>query len=117
MDTFSALSDPTRRDILEMLANSGHLSATDIYDRFQVSHPAISQHLKILREANLVLVEKQAQYRIYRINPEPIRELETWVKELTKIWDERFGALDQVLQEEQEKLKKDYSILEGDDNP
>jgi DNA-binding transcriptional ArsR family regulator len=105
MDMFSALSDPTRRLILEMLAKSGHLSATDIYAKFHVSHPAISQHLKVLREANLVLVEKKAQRRIYRINPEPMHDLEIWIKKVTKIWDERFDALDKVLLVEQEKLK------------
>ena len=92
MDMFSALSDPTRRNILEMLAHSGGLSATDIYDHFPASHPAISQHLQVLRQANLVLVEKKAQYRIYRLNPEPIHELESWVKKMTEVWDERFSA-------------------------
>ncbi len=105
MDMFSALSDPTRRNILEMLAHSGGLSATDIYDHFPASHPAISQHLQVLRQANLVLVEKKAQYRIYRLNPEPIHELESWVKKMTEVWDERFSALDKLLQEEQEKQK------------
>ncbi len=105
MDMFSALSDPTRRNILEMLAQSGGLSATDIYDHFPASHPAISQHLQVLRQANLVLVEKKAQYRIYRLNPEPIHELESWVKKMTEDWDERFSKLDKLLQEEQEKLK------------
>ncbi len=105
MDMFSALSDPTRRNILEMLADSGHLSATDIYDKFHVSHPAISQHLKVLREANLVLVERKAQRRIYRINPERMHELELWIKKVSKIWDERFDELDKVLQVEQGKSK------------
>jgi DNA-binding transcriptional ArsR family regulator len=103
MDMFSALSDPTRRNILEMLAHTGGLSATDIYDHFPASHPAISQHLQVLRQANLVLVEKKAQYRIYRLNPQPIHELETWVKKMTEDWEERFSALDKILQEEQEK--------------
>jgi DNA-binding transcriptional ArsR family regulator len=115
MDVFSALSDPTRRSILEMLASSGHLSATDIYDHFEASHPAISQHLKVLRAANLVTVEKKAQYRYYRLNPQPMHELETWIQKMTNLWDERFEALDKVLKEEQEKLiGKTY--LEGDEN-
>ena len=107
MDTFSALSDPTRRNILEMLASSGGLPATDIYAHFPASHPAISQHLQVLRKANLVRVEKKAQYRIYRINPEPIHELELWVKQMTAVWDERFSALDEVLQEEQSKPQQE----------
>jgi DNA-binding transcriptional ArsR family regulator len=114
MDVFSALSDPTRRTILEMLASSGHLSATDVYDQFDVSHPAISQHLKVLREANLVVVEKKAQYRLYRLNPDPMHELETWIQELTSLWEKRFQALDMVLKEEQERLNGNLN-LEGDE--
>ena len=114
MDVFSALSDPTRRSILEMLAGAGHLSATELYDHFPASHPAISQHLKVLREANLVLVEKKAQRRIYRLNPQSMHDLEAWVKRLTKIWDERYAALDQVLLEEQQKLT---GIQKGEKTP
>jgi DNA-binding transcriptional ArsR family regulator len=110
MDIFSALSDPTRREILEMLADAGQLSATEIYDKFQVSHPAISQHLKALREANLVLVEKRAQQRIYRINPETMHTLESWINRMTRLWEERFEALEKVLLEEQEKNKQDNTV-------
>ncbi len=104
MDIFTALSDPTRREILEMLANSGQLSATEIYDHFPVSHPAISQHLKALREANLVLVEKKAQQRIYRMNPEAMQVVESWVQKMTRLWEGRFDALERVLKEEQKNL-------------
>ena len=114
MDVFSALSDPTRRSILEMLAGSGSLSATDIYARFPASPPAISQHLKVLREANLVIVEKRAQFRLYRVNPEAMHELEDWVKNVTRIWEERFAILDEVLREEQEKLNQPNG-MEGAD--
>lgn len=78
MDTFYALADPTRRKIIEMLIRHGPLSATEIYDHFPVSRPAISQHLQVLRQANLVQVEKRAQQRIYRVNPQTMRELELW---------------------------------------
>jgi DNA-binding transcriptional ArsR family regulator len=104
MDTFSALAEPTRRNILELLANSGQLSATDIYQKFTVSPPAISQHLKVLREANLVHMEKRAQQRLYQINPESVREIEGWIKQLTKRWDERFTAVDALLETEKKKL-------------
>jgi DNA-binding transcriptional ArsR family regulator len=66
MDMFSALSVPTRRNILEILATSGKLSATEISQNFSISAPAISQHLKVLIESNLLTVEKHAQQRIYR---------------------------------------------------
>jgi DNA-binding transcriptional ArsR family regulator len=102
MDIFYALSDPTRRKILELLASQGELSATQIYANFQVSPPAISQHLKILREANLVKMEKHAQQRIYQINPEVVQELEDWSKQLTKQWNQRLDVLDELLKSEME---------------
>lgn len=106
MDMFSALAEPTRRSILEMLARNGPLSATDIYDQFSASHPAISQHLKVLREAKLVRVEKRAQQRVYHINPEAMAELEQWVKQMTQLWSERFDALDKVLEAEKKKMEQ-----------
>ncbi len=103
MNVFSALSDPTRRSILEALARKGQLSASEIYAQFQVSAPAISQHLKILREANLVRMEKRAQQHIYQINPEAIIEIEHWARGLEQLWNERFDALDKVLEAEKKK--------------
>lgn len=106
MDMFTALAEPTRRNILEMLANSGEMSASEIVSKFSVSPPAISQHLKILRDADMVIVEKRAQQRIYTINPLKISELEEWLKKLTKQWEDRFSRLDAVLEIEKRKLKK-----------
>lgn len=107
MDTFTALAEPTRRNIMEMLAANGNLSATDIYRHFKASPPAISQHLKALREANLVRVEKRAQKRIYHLNPEPMRELEKWVRQFAADMEDRYRALDKVLENEKSKLKLD----------
>ena len=103
---FYALAEPTRRDIIELLASNGQLSATDISNNFAVSAPAISQHLKVLREANFVRVEKRAQQRIYRINPEAMSEVEGWVQEMTRQWNARFNVLDKILEAEKRKLKK-----------
>lgn len=103
MDVFSALAEPTRRKILEILASKGELSATEIYEQFPVSRPAISQHLKVLREAELVSVEKRAQQRIYRVNPHTVLEVESWARRLAQIWEQRFDALEKLLQAEQEK--------------
>ena len=103
---FYALAEPTRRNIIELLANKGQLSASDISDNFETSAPAISQHLKVLREANFVRVEKRAQKRIYHINPAAISEIEGWVQKITEHWNARFEALDKVLEREKEKIKK-----------
>lgn len=105
MDMFQALADPTRRRIIEMLADRGRLSASDISDQFQISPQAISQHLKVLREAKLVQVEKRAQQRIYRVNPNTVLELGDWTRRLQEQWSERFEALDKVLEVEKRKAK------------
>ncbi len=76
MDMFVALSDPKRRAILEILAICGKLSATDIYEQFSVSPQAISQHLKVLREAQLVVMEKHAQKHLYSLNPQTLSQFE-----------------------------------------
>ena len=107
MDMFVALADPTRRNILELLANSGELSATAIYQNFPISPPAVSQHLKILREVHLVKMEKRAQQHVYRLNPETLSEFEAWVKQVQRRWEERFAVLDAILESEKQKLVKD----------
>jgi DNA-binding transcriptional ArsR family regulator len=106
MNMFSALADPTRRTILVMLANNGPLSVTETYEHFPVSPPAISQHLKVLREAKVVLVEKRAQQRLYQLNPDALVTLEVWIKHLTQIWNERFDALEKVLEAEIKNFEK-----------
>lgn len=105
MDVFSALADQNRRRIIELLAASGKLSASDISDKFKVSPPAISQHLKVLREAKLVDMEKRAQQRIYTINTNSLLEFEAWASKMRKRWAERFDRLDEVLAEEKTKLR------------
>ena len=98
-----ALADPTRRHILELLASSGELPATAIYEQFPVSPQAVSQHLKVLREAHLVEMEKRAQQRVYRLNPQTLSQLEAWVQQTKQRYSERFGALDTVLEREKQK--------------
>jgi DNA-binding transcriptional ArsR family regulator len=105
MDMFYALAEPKRRSIIEMLANQGQLPATAISGAFRISSSAVSQHLKVLREAKLVVMEKRAQQRIYQLNPEAILEIEAWAKQTTRIWSERFDVLDKVLEAEKNKAK------------
>ena len=88
-ELFYALADPTRRDILELLASNGQMSATAICDNFSVSDPAVSQYLKVLHQAELVRWKKSAQRRIYSLNPEPMGELRKWVSRMTQLWEER----------------------------
>ncbi|HSE39652.1 MAG TPA: metalloregulator ArsR/SmtB family transcription factor [Acidobacteriota bacterium] len=110
MDRFIALSEPTRRNILEFLANKGEVSATEIYNfinaKSPLTPPAISQHLKILREAKLLDVEKRAQQRIYRVNPVGLDEFKQWIEKLTESYEERFQRLDRILEKEKKKSQR-----------
>lgn len=107
MDMFVALADPTRRNILELLASNGELPATAIYEQFTVSPQAVSQHLKVLREAQLVEMEKRAQKHVYRLNLQTLSQFEQWIQHVQQRWSESFEALDMVLEREKQKLVKD----------
>lgn len=103
MMTFAALADPTRFRIIELLAEHGKLPVSDIKKEFKISPPAVSQHLKVLKDANLVCVEVNAQQRIYRLNPAGINEIEHWTTKMRRMWEMRFDALEAMLLEEQAK--------------
>jgi len=87
----SALAGPTRRRIVEMLA-AGPLAAGEIAGRFRLSSPAISQHLKTLKDAGLVTVRPMAQKRIYQLNPEGVDELAAWVATIRAFGNPRLDA-------------------------
>ena len=115
MDMFVALADPTRRNILELLASSGELTATAIYECFPVSPQAVSQHLKVLREARLVEMEKRAQKHMYRLNPHTLSEFEAWVQNMQQSRSARFDALDVVLENKKRgKLSDRDGMLQTD---
>lgn len=105
-DIFSALADPTRRKILELLAAHKNMPASEIHGHFQVSPQSISQHLKILREASMVHVEKRAQQRIYRLNTEAMNELNEWTGMMRQLWNRRLDTMDAVLKEELNEQKR-----------
>src|SRR4051812_2490610 len=106
MDIFYAIAEPTRRSIIEMLAKKGRLSATDISSTFTTSAPAISQHLKVLREAHLVCVEKQGQQRLYQLDMNTLYTIERWTHSMTALWDERLNKLEVLLKRNKLKAKK-----------
>jgi DNA-binding transcriptional ArsR family regulator len=85
MDSLAALADPTRRRIVEMLAQR-ELSAGEIADRFTLTAPAISQHLRALRDAGLVRVRAEAQRRIYELEPDGFAELDRWLSHIRQSW-------------------------------
>jgi DNA-binding transcriptional ArsR family regulator len=89
MDTLAALADPTRRRILELLVAAGDLS-----DQFSVSRPAISRHLRVLREAGLVRSRVDGQRRVYALDAQPLAELDAWLAPYRRFWTQRLDALD-----------------------
>jgi len=96
MDAFAALADPTRRRIVELLGR-GERAAGAIVDEFDVSAPAISQHLKALRDAGLVEVRADGQRRIYALDPAGLDEVEAWLGRVRRFWAGRLDALERAL--------------------
>src|SRR5438132_3051704 len=90
--TFSALADPTRRAIVARLA-SGTASVTELAEPFAMSLPAVSKHLKVLERAGLIARGRDAQWRPCRLEAGPLKEVDDWVEQYRRFWDERFDRL------------------------
>jgi len=95
----TALAEPRRQQIVELLSKKALLNASEIAGHFEITAAAVSQHLKILREARVVLMTKRAQQRLYRINPQAFEELEQWSRRMKETWTARFDQLDALLAE------------------
>ena len=83
--TFQALADPTRRAVLDLLRR-GSQPAGQIAEAFPVSRPAISRHLRLLRRAHLVREHREGRLRVYRLNPEPLRAVDSWLEHYRSFW-------------------------------
>jgi len=101
MDAFCALAEPRRRKVVEILAHRGQLSATQICDEFDVTPQAISQHLRVLREANVIQMKKRAQQRIYTFNPKSMFEIKKWASDMTEMWNSKLDRLDKALKNDE----------------
>jgi DNA-binding transcriptional ArsR family regulator len=93
VEALAALADPVRRELLALLAR-GEVAAGDLADRFPVSRPAISRHLRVLREAGLVTARADGRRRLYALDPRPLRELDDWLESYRDLWARRLDALD-----------------------
>jgi DNA-binding transcriptional ArsR family regulator len=83
--TFQALADPTRRAVLDLLRR-GSQPAGQIAEAFPVSRPAISKHLRLLRRAHLVREHREGRHRVYQLNPEPLRAVDSWIEQYRAFW-------------------------------
>jgi DNA-binding transcriptional ArsR family regulator len=100
MDTFSVLAEPHRRRVVEILAHRGKLSASEICDQFDVTPQAISQHLRVLREAKVIEMEKKAQRRLYAFNPQSMNQIQAWAGAMAETWNRRLDRLNKALRED-----------------
>jgi DNA-binding transcriptional ArsR family regulator len=104
---FAALADPTRQRIVELLATREH-GAGELARRFDMTPPAVSQHLRLLREAGLVRVRREAQRRIYALDPAGLAELDAWLARFRHFWANRLDALERELQRAPSDHRRDH---------
>ena len=107
-DAFNAVAEPRRRQILDVLAG-GERPVNDLVKLIGLAQPQVSKHLRVLREVGLVEVRGQGRQRIYRLNGQPLKPIHDWVKEYERSWEERFEALDGLLEELKAKEEADGS--------
>ena len=98
MDAFTVLAEPSRRQILHHLRRRER-SVSDLVSALSMTQPAVSKHLKVLREAGFVSVRMAAQQRIYRIEPEPFQAIEKWLAPYRRLWTDSLDALERHLDE------------------
>ncbi|HEY2638025.1 MAG TPA: metalloregulator ArsR/SmtB family transcription factor [Solirubrobacteraceae bacterium] len=96
--TFDVLAEPTRRRILDLLRERPR-PVGDLVASLPVSQPGVSKHLRVLREAGLVDVHRDAQRRVYAVRPEPLSEIAAWLEPYRQLWEDRLDALERHLEE------------------
>ena len=97
MDHFSALADPTRREIVDLLSD-GDKDAGTIASHFAISKPAISRHLGVLRDGGIVRYRRDAQRRVYSLDPAGLRRVDEWLHRYRRFWEGRLDALESELE-------------------
>ena len=100
--TFQALADPTRRAVLDLL-RQGRQTAGEIAHAFPVSRPAISKHLRLLRRAHLVHEHREGRHRVYQLNPDPLRAVDSWLEQYRSFWKINLANLKRFVEAEHAK--------------
>jgi DNA-binding transcriptional ArsR family regulator len=107
-DAFNAVAEPRRRQILDVLAG-GERPVNALVARLGLAQPQVSKHLRVLREVGLVDVRDEGRQRMYRLNGQSLKPIHDWVKNYQRSWDERFEALDEVLEELKGQEERDHA--------
>lgn len=114
---FDVLGDPVRRRILELLASgeqaSGEVSAV-IRDEFGISQPAVSQHLKVLRESGFASVRADGNRRLYAVEAAPLREVDAWLERFRGFWEQRLDALGTELARGKRERRRQGEVSQGE---
>jgi len=113
VETFAALAEPNRFRIVELLLRSGARSVNEIGERLELNQPQVSKHLRVLKEAGLVDVEARARQRVYELRGKQLRQLHDWLERYRKVWDARFDALDELLEELEHGERKRDKLTHG----
>jgi DNA-binding transcriptional ArsR family regulator len=107
-DVFQAIADPTRRQIINLIAHHA-MNLNSIADNFEISRPSVSQHVKILQECGIIRVEKKGRERYCKIQPGRLREVSDWVEPFRKLWEQKLDSFENYLRKLQSKPKKNES--------
>ena len=97
-DVFQAIADPTRREIINMIAHKS-LNLNSVAEKFNISRPAVSKHIKILTECDVVKQKHTGREIYYHANLQKMKEIDIWLDQFRKQWEDRFGQLDDVLKD------------------
>ncbi len=97
-DVFNAVAEPQRRAILDVLAG-GERSVGELVNALRLAQPQVSKHLRVLREVGAVDVREEGRRRLYRVNGRALKPIHDWIGDYARLWEDRFGALDDVLEE------------------
>jgi DNA-binding transcriptional ArsR family regulator len=117
--TFQALADPTRRAVLDLL-RGGSQPAGEIAQAFPISRPAISKHLRLLRRAHLVREHREGRHRVYQLNPEPLRAVDSWLEHYRNFWKmnltnlKTFVEAEYAKETQQHAAKPNTKLSKGD---
>lgn len=85
-DVFNAIAESRRRDIIDVLARDGEMAVGDLVLTLGISQPAVSKHLAVLREVNIVAVTRRGRERLYRLNPEELKPVHAWIQAFERLW-------------------------------
>ncbi|HWD74536.1 MAG TPA: metalloregulator ArsR/SmtB family transcription factor [Solirubrobacteraceae bacterium] len=105
-DAFNAIAEPRRRQLLDVLAG-GERSVGELVSELGLAQPQVSKHLRVLREVGAVDVREDGRQRLYRLNGRALKPIHDWVSEYEHTWDDRFAAVDVVLEELQQQEEQD----------